>query len=207
MTYLVSKRIKGHDYWYEVESRRKGKQVHQVFRKYIGRDGRPSNSSLRNLGKQELEVIRRDDPEWAAAWDAPDGHLIIGRKVWKRLVLKGELTERERKAVTRWERLLRKQLGKHDPLEVQEAENQLLREAEAEGERRVDLIVGLRRAGKLEKWDRLQLARMEASMKHFSDNLESGMKPVAALRAARVQTADERQAIKDMENSLPGPGK
>ena len=46
-----------------------------------------------------------------------------------------------------------------------------------------------------------------ALWKHFSDNLESGMKPVAALRAARVQTADERQAIKDMENSLPGPGK
>src|SRR2546428_13605247 len=94
MTHIVSKRIKGNVYWYEVRSVRQGYRVRQVHVKFLGRDGtkgKPSVGALRNLGKQELETTRKTDPEYAAAWDQPDGQLLIGQLEWKRRMALGKI--------------------------------------------------------------------------------------------------------------------
>src|SRR2546425_10877876 len=148
MTHIVSKRIKGNVYWYEVRSERKGSRVQQVHVKYLGRDGtkgKPSVGALRNLGKQELETIRKTDPEYAAAWDQADGQLLFGQVVWKRRVALGKIDKPYRKEIRRLERnLARLQKAIRDPMDLQRAQDTLIKQAEAEHDRYVQMLRGLR---------------------------------------------------------------
>lgn len=57
MTYVRSKTIKGHKYWYLVESRREGHKVRQKHIRYMGKDGK-------RIPRNELPADYREPESW-----------------------------------------------------------------------------------------------------------------------------------------------